>query len=171
MAIPKHHPVIGQQFGKLTVAGEPRKVGRFRLVLCVCDCGSTKEAIVCRLFSGEAVSCGCVKSGRAKSWGQANRKHGHSGERTPTYLTWRCMIQRCYYPKTKSFNRYGGRGITVCPEWMGENGFQTFLADMGERPNGMTLDRIDVDLGYTPENCRWSDWATQVANRDNKQLG
>jgi hypothetical protein len=75
------------------------------------------------------------------------------------------MIGRCYIPTTKSFSAYGGRGIKVCDQWRGAGGFARFLKDMGPRPDGLTLDRIDTDGHYSPDNCRWADWPTQYANR------
>ena len=92
-------------------------------------------------------------------------RHGHSAKsgKSDTYRCWRSMMQRCYRVKEKSFPRYGGRGITVCDRW---HDFANFLADMGERPNGKELDRIDNSNGYGPENCRWATRTQQVRNRD-----
>lgn len=93
--------------------------------------------------------------------------HGHTrcGRRSPTYNSWRAMIERCTRPAHPFYLDYGGRGIRVCDRWQGAGGFARFLADVGERPAGMTLDRIDVDGGYEPGNVRWADKRTQRWNR------
>ena len=88
-------------------------------------------------------------------------KHGMVD--TPEYNSWRAMRKRCVNPNEENYKWYGGRGISVCSEWM--TSFQNFYSDMGERPEGMTLDRIDPDGNYEPSNCRWSDYKTQTRNR------
>ncbi len=99
--------------------------------------------------------------------------HGHtcgprgSTRRSPTYNSWRAMIERCTYARHPKYAYYGGRGISVHPDWLGRTGFARFLADLGERPDGKTLDRIDPNGHYVPDNCRWATWPEQVWNKRN----
>lgn len=90
-------------------------------------------------------------------------KHGHTngGAFSPTYHSWASMVQRCTNPKRKGYEHYGGKGVAVCQSWLT---FENFLADMGERPEGMSLDRIDVSGNYCKDNCRWADTTTQARN-------
>lgn len=83
----------------------------------------------------------------------------------PLYPTYKAMLARCYRPTCKDYDGYGGRGITVCERWRGYGGFWNFVEDMGERPFHRSLDRIDNDKGYSPNNCRWADYSTQSLNR------
>lgn len=116
----------------------------------------------------------------AKGWGKfcsitckakvMKRTHGHTvnGKSSPTYKTWQCMRQRCYVPAFAGYEHYGARGITVCDAW--RDNFDAFLADMGERPEGRTLDRIDVSLGYSKDNCRWATPREQSMNMRTNHL-
>lgn len=105
----------------------------------------------------------------ARKLGHTRRVHGHAGGvgsvgQSPTYQSWRAMKGRCLYPKHRDYARYGGRGITIDPRWLGRDGFVHFLTDMRERPIGTSLDRIDNDGPYSPGNCRWADLSTQRTN-------
>lgn len=141
--------LMGQSFNYLTVVGYvgSNKTGsRWR---CVCSCG--KEAIVnsYKLRTGTTKSCGCYSKSLI---GSKNKTHGMSNK-TRTYRTWKEMRQRCNNPNATQYKWYGGKGISICSEW---NDYTRFLSDMGERPEGHTLDRIDPDKGYSKENCRWA---------------
>lgn len=152
------------RFGRLTVIGEGEPVAwrdrTFRRAKCLCDCGEIRSVQIPKLKSGQTVSCGCYAAERAS---RENRTHGRS--RTPEYTSWRSMIQRCENPKATDYEIYGGRGVKICDRW--RNSFEAFLADMGPRPAGNTLDRIDHTGDYEPSNCRWATAKAQTANRSN----
>lgn len=161
--LPKALDLLGRKFGRWTVTRRIGHVGASRAIrwACVCDCGGEGSVPTRTLMSGESQSCGCLKAEVARSQ-QANLKHGMAG--TPTYHSWLAMKQRCTYKGNKLFHAYGGRGIAVCAQWL--SSFETFLADMGERPEGKTLDRYpNTDGNYEPGNCRWASSQEQGAGQ------
>jgi len=138
---------------------------RHALWRCACDCGNFSTVQGTSLKSGATKSCGCLRVKISKS--RAFR-HGHAGDgksrhQSPTYRTWRAMIQRCSSsssPRSKKY--YFARGVRVCNGW---KSFKKFLSDMGERPNGKSIDRIDGRKGYFPSNCRWASLIEQARNK------
>jgi len=141
---------------------------KYRKFLCLCDCGNEVEVRLDKLKRGSTKSCGCFNFELiSKPHGPRNAKHGHTigGKPTPEFYSWWSMKMRCTNKNAKHYQYYGGRGITVCNEWF--NSFENFFKDMGNRPDGMTLDRINNDGNYEPSNCRWSTPSQQLKNRRN----
>lgn len=154
--------LAGQRFGRLVVTGHAgtRGISRNHYWTCACDCGAAKTVQGTALRDGTTRSCGCLQRETARAAGDRTRTHGMS--KSTTYIIWKTMIQRCTNPHAKDYGRYGARGITVCEQWRTFNGF---LADMGERPAGLTLDRRGNDGNYEPGNCRWVTATVQNRNQ------
>jgi hypothetical protein len=164
----KTHYDIGARFGRLVLAEiftDGRKI-RWR---CRCDCGRLVTCVPNNLTGGNAKSCGCLKKDATAARNRRLATHGHSrtGQLTPTFKVWSSMHGRCKYSCVNAYKDYGGRGIRVCDRWSGPNGFASFLADMGERPTGMQIDRIDCNGDYEPGNCRWETPKVQARNKTN----
>ncbi|MDH0899647.1 hypothetical protein N5C12_09815 [Comamonas aquatica] len=155
--------MTGKTFGELTVLSfshvDKKKTAHW---VVRCGCGVEKSVSGCDLRAGKILSCGHLKrdSGRRNQY-----KHGHAARdgKTKTYRAWRNMISRCTEQSNKHFRNYGGRGISVCKDWLGS--FEKFLHDIGEIPEGMSLERIDPDGDYHPANCKLIPLADQVRNR------
>lgn len=157
----------GEKYGRLTVISEVapqvwsgRKCRKF---LCSCDCGEKKEVLMKDFRSGAVKSCGCLHDTLPIKHGQAR-----DGENSITYKSWSAMRKRCLNPNAADYHCYGGRGIQICERW---NDFAAFLEDMGDRPSQRhTIDRIDAEGDYTPDNCRWATPKQQGRNRNNNRM-
>lgn len=146
--------ITGLRFGRLIAIKPTNQVDKLFWWLCRCDCGNEINTSGNRLRSGKTKSCGCIVSIR----------HGLST--SPTYRSWGGMKQRCLNKNAINYNRYGALGITICKRWI--DSFENFIYDMGDRPTGMTLDRIDPFGNYELSNCRWATPKDQCANKRKK---
>ena len=157
--------MIGNIYGKLKVVSKGETLKRNKQWItrwnCECECGNKKLVRACNLKNGSTISCGCYKKG-----GNHSRTHGATN--TTEYNIWKSMKDRCLNPKCKSYNNYGGRGITVCDRWL--ESFENFLSDMGKKPKGLTIERVDNSKGYSPDNCIWATRKTQVRNTRKTKL-
>jgi len=166
------HPE-GYDFGRLTCIRQvemPESVvntGGHRYYLCQCSCGNEVVVRLDGLLSGDTKSCGCLHSELSA---ERNRlmKTTHGMSDTREYNIWTSMIDRCTNEKGPNYGNYGGRGIKVCDRWL--NSFENFYTDMGDKPTGMSIDRIDNDGDYAPDNCRWATAKEQNRNRRDNRL-
>ncbi len=154
--------MTGLRFGSIVVVGLSKRTNKSGSAYwkCICDCGREIETSGTEIRRGKVRTCGRKHP--------KNNGHGHTLKgKSPTYRTWNNMHNRCRAPSCPSYYLYGGRGIRVCERW---KSFENFLADMGERPSGCSIERIDHSLDYSPENCRWATSKEQSYNKRSNRL-
>jgi hypothetical protein len=160
---PRVKDMSGQRFGRLVVVGYVGRAAgaqRAHKWACRCDCGAALDVCGAHLRAGATRSCGCLQREKATASGDRTRTHGLS--KTSTYAIWRGMLQRCHNATAPDYARYGAAGVKVCERW---GTFEHFLADMGPRPDGMSIDRYPNRSGnYEPGNCRWATVTEQNRN-------
>lgn len=154
--------LVGMTFNRLAVIeASPIPNQQQRYWLCKCSCGKETVVGTRELTKDRTKSCGCLIAEKARATCIArNTSHGES--KTQLYILWWAMMSRCYNKNVKAYPRYGGRGITVSEAW---HDFAQFKTDMGEKPKGLSLDRLDNNLGYSASNCRWVTYKEQNSNR------
>lgn len=161
----------GMRFGRLTaIKLSSKRSGRKTYWLCKCDCGREKTVRTDILKNGSTLSCGCLKKEQDKVnllSGQGRVKHGYS--KTRLYHIWRSMHNRCNNSKDKRFERYGSRGISICSDWDDINNFVQWALENGYADN-LSIDRINVNGNYEPDNCRWANISVQANNKTNNVL-
>ncbi len=143
--------MMGERFGRLVVVSEAHRYGRGIIWRCQCDCGREAKVSGRDLRAGNKRSCGCAHHGYGRV----------GGKRSPTYTCWAGMLSRCRNPNDAEYHNYGARGILVCERW---KDFRNFLADMGEKPRGRSIERVNNAKGYQPGNCVWATSGQQSRN-------
>lgn len=156
--------ISGQRFGRLRVTWPDGRTRSGIIWTCICDCGAITHIPASRLREGKSGSCGCrTREATATRIGAISPTFRHGMCESREYRTWASMLKRCTKPGAKAFPYYGGRGIAVCDRWL--HSFENFYADMGPKPQGLSIDRINNDGNYEPGNCRWATAKQQAANK------
>lgn len=170
---PKEKNIAGQKFGRLTaIRRDFSKKHLESYWFFQCDCGNVKSMNKRALTQKRASSCGCAQKDAARrnlhEYNKVMGRVSHGRTDHELYNVWAKMKARCHNKDDAAYSRYGGRGIVVCDRWFD---IDNFIADMGDRPNGATIDRIDNDKGYSPDNCKWATMLEQGNNRrTNRQV-
>lgn len=166
------HDLTGRRFGRLVPLGPVERIyvqprGTVVVWLCQCDCGKTSRVYAQSLRNKNTKSCGCLNEEKRAARLAAQVTHGATG--THEYWVWNAAKRRCHNKKDKGYHNYGGRGITMCARWRDD--FAAFIADMGPRPSpDHTIERVDNNRGYEPDNCEWVTIIPQANNRRNNRL-
>ena len=165
----KHQELIGQRFNRLTILDIWKSEEKgYYMCRCRCDCGNVRENRLTYIKTGAIKSCGCIKYKYRPLPG--NSKCVFDGRSThPLHKVWNSMLDRCENPNNPMFPSYGARGISVCKEWLDFHKFVEWSDSVGGKPDGYSLDRIDTNGNYCPENCRWADIETQQNNKRTNQ--
>jgi hypothetical protein len=165
--MPKYEATAGEKYGRLTLVKETVCTPKKHKWLCRCDCGNYTEVSIYLLKSGECKSCGCLRNEVATERCYSMARHNMS--RTRIYRVWSGMIGRCKNSNNKDYKNYGGRGISICDEWLDFMNFEAWAMKNGYADE-LTIDRIDVNGNYEPSNCRWIPISEQQKNRRSSVL-
>jgi hypothetical protein len=167
--MPIAEDLTAKRFGKLTALQDVGRNKRGRIWQCICDCGNVVQSVSGYLKNGHKRSCGCLHAEVAKATKEKHQTHGHTTKErkqlASEYHAWASMKSRCLNKNTKSFKRYGGRGISICDRWMS---FENFFFDIGPKPSSKhSLERLNTNGDYEPSNCVWADAFQQASTRTN----